>query len=191
MGAVFLVGDSSVAGANSWVSVAEFLGHFPGDLGFNGDDLTAVAATTVQRHLIEAARMLGMVPWNGTTKTDDASQVAELIPRLPFPRYSCEVEEGAHPSLYGVLVIDDTVTPGVVKVAQIELAEELRIRAADGERPAWRGVVDRRNVLKSKTSIVGSSKTWDDPGAALRFPRVEALVRGLHSYSRHPMAVAV
>lgn len=188
----FLVGDSGTSGANSFVSVAEYLAHFHGSVGFNSDDLTAVATATIERHLIEAARMLAMVPWNGTTKTDDDDEVAEISPRLFFPRYSCEVEEDAHPSIAGLEFIPDDVVPGVVKAAQIELAEELRIREADGERVAWRMVDDRRNVLRSKRSIVGSSKTWEDPAAALRFPRVEALVRGLYSTAgTHPVAVAV
>lgn len=191
MAFAFLVGDSSTAGANSFVSVAEFRDHFPGAKGHDGADLTAVADADLERFLVFGARMLEMVPCNGTTKNDENDEIAEILPRLPFPRYSCAVALDAHPSLKGLSVIDDTVVPGVVKVAQIELAEELRIRDGAGERLVFRGVQDRYKVLKSKRTIVGSSKAWADPTAALQFPRVAALLRGLYTFHDHPVAIAV
>lgn len=191
MASVFLVGDAGTRGANSWASVQEYRDFFPGGLGYGDTDLSAIADTDLQRHLVIAAQFMGQLPWHGSTKQDAEDEYSGWPPRLPLPRYNLWVGKPCHYSLAGIAVVGDTVVPWVVKAAQIHLAEEQRTRQSLGQTELYRARTDRSEVLEEKKSLTESSKTWADPLAPRTYAVVEDLLRGLYHAGHSTPVIAI
>lgn len=178
MAFAFTVGTSDDVGANSYASVQEWIDAFPE--GTDGADLSAIAATTLQRHLVNATRFIDQLPWNGRPKYEDNQ------PRLALPRYDLLVGPG-NPRLREGDTLPSDELPWVVRDAVILLAEAERVSG----QLLWRPKKDRDQVLSKKRSITGSSKEYADPLAARRYPEAAALVRGLHSTLSTPTLLAI
>jgi len=164
---VFIVGGAHTPGANSYATVERYR-ELLGGQGEDGVDLDLLSELVIQRHLINASRFIDQLRWLGSPL-----ESAPTTPRLGMPRKGLEVFGSLHFEEGWTLPEDSVVW--LVTDAVCLFAEDERLTG----RLIWRSR-DMANVLKSKRSILGSSKTWEDSGAGRTYPQAMSLLKGLY-----------